>query len=136
MSFNSREYEWADITLSFGGVEFTGIRMVKYKTKREQELIYAKGSEPHSIQKGNKSYEGEFEILQSDFNALEDASGDDITNVRGDILVSYGNPLRGDVIRTKKISSVSIGEFENEGKQGDKFMPVKIPFIALAIKNI
>jgi len=134
--FNSREYEWADITVVLGGQDLTGIRAVKVKRKRETEEVYGKGREPRAIQSGNSSYEGEIEILQSDFNAIEDAAGGNILNVNLDILVCYGNPNNGDVIRTKKISGVRFGEVENAAKQGDKFMPVTLPFKALGMQNI
>lgn len=134
--FNSREYEWADISVVLGGRDLTGIRAIKHKRKRELEEVYGKGREPRAIQSGNNSYEGEIEILQSDFNAIEDAAGGNILDVNVDILVSYGNPSNGDVIRTKKISGVRFGESENAGKQGDKFMPITLPFKAIGIKNI
>ena len=135
MSFNSREYEWADITVIAGGVDLLTIRAVKYKKKVEQEAVYAKGREPIAIQRGNASYEGELELLKSGFNALEDAAGGDITTARFDILVSYGNPANGDVLRTDKLLNISIGENETASKQGDKFMPVTLPFMATGIKK-
>ena len=131
--FNSREYEWADITVIAGGVDLLTIRAVKYKKKVEQEAVYAKGREPFAIQKGNASYEGELELLKSGFDQLEDAAGGDITTARFDLLVNYGNPARGDVIRTKKITNISIGDIEQAAKQGDKFMPVTLPFLATGI---
>ena len=51
--FNSREYEWSDITVVMGGRNITGLRGIKYNTKREKELLHAKGNKPHSIQRGN-----------------------------------------------------------------------------------
>jgi hypothetical protein len=131
--FNSREYEWADITVIAGGVDILTIRAIKFKKKVEQEAVYAKGREPFAIQKGNAAYEGEFEVLKSGFDQLEDAAGGDITNARFDIQVHYGNPAKGDVMRTKKITNISIGECEQAAKQGDKFMPVTVPFLATGI---
>ena len=135
MAFDSREYEWADITVQFGGVDLTGIRAVKYKKKSEAEAVYAKGRDPHSIQTGNNSYDGEIEILQSDLNALEDSVGGDITTARVDILVSYGDPSKGDVMRTDKLSGIKVIEIENALKQGDKFMPMTLPFVFLRLKK-
>ena len=135
MSFNSREYEYADITLSVGGVDIVTLRSVKAKKKVEQEAFYGKGREPLSIQRGNSSYEGEFMCAKSDLDRLEDASNGDITTARFDILVHYGNPSAGDVMRTNKISGVAVGEIEEAMKQGDKFMEVTLPFIALGIKK-
>ena len=134
MSFNSREYEWADITVVVGGVDLVTIRGIKYKKKVEQEAIYAKGREPYSIQKGNASYEGELELLKSGYDTLEDAAGGDITNLRADILVSYGDGV-SNVARTDKLVNIAIGESESAAKQGDKFMPVTLPFMSTGIKK-
>ena len=37
--FNSREYEWADITVVMGGRNITGLRGIKYNIKREKEFL-------------------------------------------------------------------------------------------------
>jgi hypothetical protein len=134
--FNSREYEWADITLILGGVDITGIRAIKYKKKTEREPVYAKGRDPHSIQTGNNSYEGEFEVLQSDFNALSLAAGGDITNLNVNAVVAYGNPANGDVMKTDILSGIRFTEAENAAKQGDKFMPVTLPFMFTGLKKV
>ncbi len=57
MAFDTRDYEWNDISLYIGGEEMTGFVAVKYKEKIEREARYAKGGEPSSIQSGNSSYE-------------------------------------------------------------------------------
>ena len=134
--FNTREYEWADITVIVGGADLLTIRAVKFKKKREKEPIYAKGRQPYAIQSGNDSYEGEIELLKSGYDALEDAAGGNILDLTADMLVSYGNPSKGDVVRTKRITGVSFSESEEAAKQGDKFMPVTLPFMALGMKNV
>lgn len=134
--FNTREYEWADITVIFGGADLLTIRAVKIKKKREKEPIYAKGREPFAIQAGNSMYEGELELLKSGYDALEDAAGGNILDAKVDLLVCYGNPASGDFMRTKRISGVTITEVEEAAKQGDKFMPVTLPFLALGMKNV
>lgn len=133
--FNSREYEWADITVVVGGADLLTIRAVKFKKKREKEPIYAKGRQPYAIQSGNDSYEGEIELLKSGYDALEDAAGGNILDLKADMIVAYGNPANGDVLRTKRITGVSFSESEEAAKQGDKFMPVTLPFMALGMKN-
>ncbi len=133
--FNSREYEYADISVSAGGIDLVKLRAIKHKKKVEQEAVYGKGREPISIQRGNSAYEGEFAVLKGDLDLLEDAAGGDLTTARFDILVSYGNPSNGDVMRTNKISGVAVGEVEEAMKQGDKFQEVTLPFLALGIKK-
>jgi hypothetical protein len=134
--FNTREYEWADITVVLGGIDLLTIRAVKCKKKRETEEVFAKGRQPYAIQSGNDTYEGEIELLKSGYDALEDAAGGNILDAKVDMLVCYGNPANGDVMRTKRISGVRFTESEEAAKQGDKFMPVTLPFKALGMKNV
>lgn len=132
--FNSREYEWADVTVIVGGVDILGIRGVKWNRKAEREPVYAKGRDPHSIQTGNNSYEGELTMLQSSFDQIEQATGDILTaNV--DILVAFGNPLNGDMIRSHRVLGARFNEDALEIKQGDKFAEIKVPFMALKIQK-
>ena len=68
--FNSREYEWADLTFLLGGKDLTGFRGIKYSIKQEKEVVYGKGNMPIAIQKGNKSIEGEITVLQSELETM------------------------------------------------------------------
>lgn len=130
--FNSREYEFADVTVIVGGKDITGLRGVKYSVKQEKELIYGKGNLPHSIQRGNKSFEGEITVLQSELETLIANSPDqDLMELQFDTVVSYGNPSNGDVMITDKLIGCQITGYDKELKQGDKFMEVNLPVIFL-----
>lgn len=133
--FDSREYEFADLTLVLGGKDITGFRGVKYTSKQEKEAIYGKGNLPHSIQKGNKSFEGEIFLLQSELETLI-ANSDDasILSLQLDAVVCYGNPANGDVMVTDVLQGIQFTEEAKEIKQGDKFMEVTLPFIFLRKK--
>lgn len=135
MSFNTRQYEWADVTAVLGGRDLTGIRAVKYTEKVEKEAVYAKGRNPHSIQSGNRSVEGEISVLQSELLALEAAGGGSVMGLSLDLVVSYGNPANGDAMTTDRLVSVSFTESSKELKQGDKFMEVSLPFIAIDVRK-
>jgi hypothetical protein len=135
MAFNSRQYEWSDVSLVLGGRDLTGIRAVKYTEKMEREPIYAKGRNPHSIQTGNASYEGEISVLQSEYEALVLAGGGSIMGLSLDAIVSYGNPQNADPIITDKVLGIMFTEASKEFKQGDKFMEMKLPFVALDVRN-
>lgn len=89
---NTREYEWADVSVVMAGRMVTGLRGVKYSAKQEKELLHAKGNKPHSIQRGNKTYDGEITLLQSEYEALKQACGGDILDASIDIVAAYGNP--------------------------------------------
>lgn len=133
--FNSREFEWSDVTVVLAGKDVTGIRGISYSPAQEKEALYAKGNKPHSIQRGNKSYSGSVRVLQSELLALQAAAGGDILDIATDIVVAYGNPIQGDVIHTDLVRGVSFTEVPQAINQNDKFMEIEIPFVALDIVN-
>ena len=135
MSFNSREYEWSDVAVVMAGRMVTGIRGISYTSSQEKEVLYAKGNKPHSIQRGNKSYSGSIRLLQSELDALEAAARGDVLDVSFNIIVSYGNPLKGDVITTDILMGCEITEVPKSINQADKFMEIELPLIILDIKN-
>lgn len=134
--FNSREYEWSDINVVMAGRNVTGFRAVSYTSKQEKEALYAKGNKPHSIQRGNKSYEGSISLVQSEYEALKQAAGGDILDASIDLVVSYGNPTKGDTIVTDLLQGVEFTDDKTEWKQGDKFPEKELPFIFLDKKNL
>lgn len=134
--FNSREYEWSDVNVVAAGRPVTGIRGVKYSSKQEKEVLHAKGNKPHSIQRGNKTYDGELTVTQSEYEALRAAGGGDILDISRDIVVAYGNPSKGDVITTDLLMGVEFTEDNTEWKQGDKFQEKSLPFIFLDKKSV
>ena len=134
--FDSRQYEYADITLMLGGKDITGVRGIQYAAKQEKELVYGKGSEPISIQKGNRSYEGTLTLLQSELETLIKNSKDrSILSLQLDAEISYGNSNAGDVMIVDSLQAIQFTEEPKEMKQGDKFMEISLPFIFLRKKN-
>jgi hypothetical protein len=130
---DSRQYEFADITLVIGGRDVTGIRGIKYSEKIERELLHAKGRYPHSIQSGNYSVEGELTLLQSELELLIAEGLGSVLNIQTDAICSYGNPSNGDTLITDKVVGLMFTESVKEMKQGDKNMEVQLPFIALRL---
>jgi len=136
MAFDSRQYEWADLTVIVGGRDITGIRGLKVNRKAEREALYAKGRTPHSIQTGNLSFSGEIGVLQSELIAIERSGKGDIFSLSVDILAVFGNPSSGDAMTYKRATGVRFTEANEEMKQGDKFMEVSLPFECLNWKNV
>lgn len=133
---NTREYEWSDVTVVMAGRMVTGLRGVKYSAKQEKELLHAKGNKPHSIQRGNKTYDGEITLLQSEYEALKQPCGGDILDASMDIVAAYGNPTAGDVITTDVLVGVEFTEDNTEWKQGDKFQEKTLPFLFIDKKSL
>jgi hypothetical protein len=115
------------------GRDVTGIRGVSYTSSQEKEALYAKGNKPHGIQRGNKSYEGSIRILQSEYDALNAAAGGDALDVNFDIIVAYGNPSKGDVIKTDLLSGVEITSKPKSLNQNDKFMEIELSILMLDV---
>lgn len=136
--FNSKQYEWANVQVVLFGRVVTGIRSVMYKITQEKEPVYGMGNKPLGIQSGNKAYEGEIGLLQSELEAIQRAAGseNDITDIPAfDIHISYVDKMG--VIVNDTIKFAEFTEVEKGMSQGDKFMEITIPFIALdVLKNV
>lgn len=135
MNFNSREYEWADVSVIIAGRDVTGIRAVQYSSSQEKEAMYAKGNKPHGIQRGNKAYSGAVTLTQSELEALEEAAGGDLLDARLNIVVMYGNPSKGDTIKADLLRGVEFTEVPKGMNQNDKFMEVELPIIMMDVKK-
>lgn len=133
MNFNSREHEWSDVNVVMAGRSVTGIRGISYTSSQEKEALYGKGNKPHSIQRGNKSYTGSIRLLQSELEALERAAGGDALDARFNVVVSYGNPSKGDVVHTDLLKACEITEIPKSLNQNDKFMEIELPIVMLDV---
>ena len=118
-----------------GGRDVTGIRGIKYNTKQEKEVLYGKGNRGLSIQKGNIENEGEITVTQSELETLRTVGNGSVLNLHLDATVCYGNPSKGDVMITDKINGLQFTEEPKEISQGDKYMEITLPFIALEIEK-
>ena len=133
--FNTREYEWSDVTVVLAGRDVIGLRGISYSSAQEKEALYAKGNKPHSIQSGNKSYTGSIRLLQSELMALQGAAGGDVLDISFDVVVAYGNPSKGDVISYDLVRGAQFTESPKSLNQNDKFMEIELPMIALDVVN-
>lgn len=133
--FDSRQYEWADLTLILGGRDITGIRGVKYTEDIEREAVFAKGRNAHSIQSGNITVTGEIRVLQSEYEALVAAGGGSVLSLSLDGLFSYGNPATGNAMTTDRVETIRFTSGPKEINQNDKFQEITLPFVALRLVN-
>lgn len=133
---NGREYEWADICLNVGGVDIKGFRAVSYKESQEKDFLHAKGRKPHSIQRGNKTYTGSITFTQSEIRALVSAAGTlSLTDIQVDIVIAF-IPENSSLIQTITILGAEFTDLEEKMSQGDKFMEIEVPFLALDIIKV
>lgn len=131
--FDSRQYEFADMTVLVGGKDIATLRGIRYTEKIEREPLYGKGRYPLAIQTGNISTDGEISLLQSELDTLVKAGGGNLFSLNVSVEINYGNPANGDVMTTDRLEGVRFTETSKELKQGDKFMEVTLPFVALRV---
>jgi hypothetical protein len=134
--FDSKDCEWADMTVMFAGSPLTKIRAVKYKAAKEKQLLHAAGDEPISIQHGNRTYEGQIKVLKGaidDMNAAAiEAGGDDILDMQFDIVITY-KPRGTRQLQTDTLAGVEVKEFEKGWEQGAKNMDVVLPIVFMKL---
>lgn len=134
--FNSREYQWSDLSVVVLGRPVMGCRAIEYKAKQEKEALYASGSEPRSIQHGRRSYDGTITFTQSELIALDRAAVQkgrkDALDISFDIIVSYLS--EEGIVTIDRIVGASLTELPRSMKEGDKNMEIALPFIALSVK--
>ena len=134
--FDSKDCEWADMTVMFAGAPLTKIRGIKYKAAKEKQLLHAAGDEPISIQSGNRTYEGSIKVLKGaidDMNrAAISAGGDDILDMQFDIVITY--KAKGTrALQTDTLVSVEVKDFEKGWDQGAKNMDVTLPIVFMKL---
>jgi len=141
MGFDSREFEYADITVSLLGVTLSGLRGITYKKSQEKELVYGQGNHPKAIQRGNKKFEGTLMLLKSEMDLLSVAAVaagyDDIVDLPGKLIHVTCCYAKADdsVPTTDTMVNLEFTEYEDGMKQGDKFKEISLPFIFLKLKK-
>lgn len=136
MAFNSKEYSWVNVSVVLFGQPVIGCRGIEYKPKMAKEAMYAMGKRAYSIQRGKREYEGTLTITQSELAALNRsavAKGyDDVLDLEMDIVVSY---VDNGIVTTDRIQNATFTEAPMSMKEGDMYMEVALPFIALDVKH-
>lgn len=139
MFFNSKDCSWTDMEVFISGKRIAKITGIKYKKSQAKEALYAAGDEPHSIQRGEKSYTGELKVLKSaldQMNAAAILAGyDDIMDVEDlQIVVSYKASVNR-ALTTDTLIGVDITEYEQGWETKAKEMEVTLPFVFLRLKK-
>lgn len=127
---NGNEYAWEDIQVKVPHkpVPLEGIIDIRYKKTREHKNVYGRGSDPVSMGRGRKGYEGSMKILQSELSAWQQSlpPGTDITDYTIPVInVSYAPA--GGAAETDQLLYVRINEFEKGMAEGDPNMEIELP---------
>ena len=128
------EYSWQEYKVLMGGRFVTGIRGFKYKSSQDKEPIYAEGSEAHSMGRGNKKYECEMKVLQSELEAIILSAGGNPTDLDPFTVVHSYVAKRGLPLVMDVIEDVEFKELEKGMEQGAMHMEVTLPCVCMKIK--
>jgi hypothetical protein len=137
--FDSKECEWADMTLSVSGSPLTKIKGVKYGVKTEKKHLFAAGDDPVSIQSGNRQPTGTLRVLKSAIDAMNSAAvtagGRDITDLVFDVVVYY-KPRGTRPPQTDVLVNCEVSGYEKGWEQGATEMEVELPFLFLSMTSM
>lgn len=136
MAFNSKEYSWVNVTVYLYGQPVLGCRGIEYKPKVAKEPLFAMGNRAYSVQSGKREYEGTLTITQSELAALNRSAAakgyDDVLDLEMDIVVSY---VANGIVTNDRVVNATFTEAPMSLKEGDLYMEVALPFIALDVKH-
>lgn len=134
-TISSKQYSWNDISIAFGGKIEDGVTEVEYSVKQDKDVLRGRGEKPLAILRGNKDFEGKVTIWQSTLEAMiKDAPNNDVLALQFDIIWSFA-PTNGGETVNDVLVGCEIKEYKKGLKQGDKNMPVELPFIFLDVKH-
>ena len=137
MAFNTKEFSWSNVEIAMLGRSITKARGVSYKATKEKEYLHARGENPYSIQSGNKAYEGQLVLLQSEVEAMaaQLEPDEDLTDLEPfSVSVSYV-PKNGTGVITHTLENVEFTEDPREINQNDKFQEITLPIMFLGRKT-
>jgi hypothetical protein len=132
---DGKEVEWADVTILVDGIDATLKSLgISYGVKVDKEHLFAGGDEPVGIQSGNRTPSGVLTVLKENYDILDEAAiaagGRDITDLVLQLAVFY-KPKGNRPPRTEILEGAEFSEFNSKIAQGDKKMPVELPFLFL-----
>ena len=134
----TREYAWKNITVNYkvgknDDVQVFTLQEVSYSSQMELGALYGEGDEPRSIQQGNRSYEGQIAMLQSEYEKLRTATSDFDFNFN--ITVKYIlNYKDTDGTERKKVNTHTLTNCQCAGaeysmSQGELGQILTVPFM-------
>ena len=125
---NGREYGWADITATIGGVPVTGITAIKYGEEMEKENIYGAGRNPVSRGYGRVKSTASITLLSGTVFALKSKApkGQLHRIAPFPITVSY-QPDAGPMV--VHVLNCEFKKTEFDWKEGDMSKPIELELI-------
>lgn len=134
MGFSTKECAWSQTSFKCLGRTTTGRLGFELEKDVETEYLYGDGPEPIDIQRGNKSYPGNVEMLKYELDMYNDAAVaagyEDITEVplEAIVITCVYKKLATDKPRTITASGVAFTNIKIAMQQNDKSTKVTLPF--------
>lgn len=124
---NNIEYSWSSLRFSFlGNNDVKGVKSINYKVTRQSDNLYGAGDEPVGLGYGNKTYEGEIQLMMKDVRAIRQAAGSSLVDIPPfTMTIQYAN--EGEAITAETLLGVRFLEDGLTGESGANELPVTIP---------
>ena len=130
---NSEQYSYNDISIILGGRVLNQATGIEVEFGYEHEIVRGKGGKAQAINQKNHEVGGTVSMLQSEFEAIINTYGENYQKQYFDVVWHF-SPDGGTEHRTHLIKGLKLGKVKMGLKQGDAFMTIDVPFMALDIK--
>lgn len=140
MSFSTRECAWKHTTVKILTRTLVGIQAFEFEKDIDKDYLRGAGAKPIDIQSGNESYKGSLTLLKYELDMLNDAAVQagygDIGDVPHEavVITCTFKKNQTDPFRTITAVGVAFTNLKQAMSQGDKQMPVQLPFLCMEIK--
>ena len=131
---NNVEYSWSSLRFSFlGNNDVKGVKSINYKVTRQSDNLYGAGDEPVGIGYGNKTYEGEIQLMMKDVRAIRQSAAGSLVDIPPfTMTVQYAN--EAEPITSETLVNVRFLEDGLTGESGASELPVTIPLAMTGIE--
>ncbi len=132
---NGREFGWADIAFSIGGIPVSGITAIKYEEEQEKEDIYGAGRTPVTRGYGRIKIKASITLLGSTVMALTAQAPEGKLHRISPfpVTVSYipdGKPIKTDILKRCEFKKTSF-----DWKEGDMSKEIEFELLVSEITS-
>ena len=126
---NGREYGWADVICTIGGVPVTGIVAIKYEEEQEKENVYGAGRHPVSRGYGRVKTTASITVLASTAMALKAKAPNGQLHRIAPFPITVNYQPDNQPLVTHILKNCEFQKTPFEWKEGDMHKEVELPLI-------
>jgi hypothetical protein len=131
-TLNSNKFSYNDMTVRLGGQVLFDATGLEVEFGYEHEEVRGKGGKAQAINEKNFGVSGTLSMLQGDFEAIVEQYGTGYQKKYFQITWNFQDDNGS--LKTHIIVGLKLGKTKLALKNGDAFMQIDIPFLALDIK--